>query len=917
MSLSSRSYWIRSCCFLACLAFCFFGPHVASAASNSIYMMSYFSNTTSGSDNNGASGLKLAYSLDGLSYHELNGGAGYVKDTINSSFMRDPSVYFCQDGVYRMVYTTGWSTTSFGYSESTDLLHWTTTSAVNIMSSVFGASVTWAPEIIYDSSNKNYVVYWSSNISGGDKSIYYTTTTDFKSYSSPQVLYNPGYTTIDADIVWNGSKYVMMLKDERNGYKYVYMTAGGTTVLGTYSTTGTSAVTTISGYDAEGATTVKVGDKWVTFVDRYSSGGICAWSSSDGMTTWKDSTSTVATPAYARHATVGTATYSTVEALITSSASTTVEIEFTGTAANADFATASNWFGGATPGAGQTPVIQLGNSVVMSKSPSGTFANLYVGQTGSGALTINGTAKVVVSGSIFLGSNALGCGTITQAGSSSVTANYYVSIGRYGTGTYRIQNGSFTVNNDLNIADILGSSGSLIIEGGSVTASQFFIGSGYSNGYSSGNAVGVVTQSGGTMAVTGSTEVIIGGRNTATGTGVGVGTYNISGGKFTSGSCNVFVGGTGTGTVNQTGGEFVAGQYLSIGRYGKSAGYYNISGGTLTQSNTNARIIVGESGTGTLTVSGSGLVDAVAVGLSNSSTAAGTLNLDGGTLQTASIADGGGTSKLNFNGGTLKAKSSTTSFLSGLDGAYVQAGGAKFDTNGYNVTVGQSLLTGVGSGADGGLTKSGLGSLTLNGSCAYTGATTISGGTLALGVSGSIISSSVIDVQTAGLFDVSSQSDFAIAANQILKGNGQVAGAVRVLGAVQPGESAGKLVLGDVTFASGSQLDIELSGLDAGVSYDVLKSSGTITFETGSRLIVAMADGFTPQVGASFDILDFTSVSGSFSSVLLPTLAGGLEWDTSKLYLNGTISVVPEPATCVMLFAAVVSAFFAVRRRAK
>ncbi len=42
----------------------------------------------------------------------------------------------------------------------------------------------------------------------------------------------------------------------------------------------------------------------------------------------------------------------------------------------------------------------------------------------------------------------------------------------------------------------------------------------------------------------------------------------------------------------------------------------------------------------------------------------------------------------------------------------------------------------------------------------------------------------------------------------------------------------------------------------------------------------------------SFDILDWSgSLSGKFSSIVLPTLGGTLVWDTSQLYINGILSV--------------------------
>ncbi len=738
--------WLRAGAFCASITLSFLVlfcalSNVGFCTDSTVYMFSYFSGTTT----DGADGLHLAYSLDGLSYHAVNNNAGIVKDTQSTPVMRDPYVTYCADGIYRLVYTTGrggaWGTTicsTIGYSESTDLLHWSTPTSITLP--ITNGEERWAPQIYYDSEKSQYMLYWSTRVgTTGQLDMYYSTTKDFKTFSTPTILFNGTLDhALDGDIVKVGDTYEMFLA----GYKTsTSLSVGGTNLYSGYSTSQTQLT---SGKASEGPSAININGTWIVYNDRYNDGIYSALISTDGLQTFTDATMSVSFPSGTRHGNVFTTTSSVAQALAVGTTYTMPEIEFTGTAANADFSTASNWFGGLTPTGSQTPVIQLGRTVVMSKSPSGTFSNLYVGQTGSGALTINGTAKVVVSGNIFLGSNALGCGTITQAGSSSVTANYYVSIGRYGTGTYRIQSGSFNViNNDFNIGDILGSNGSLVVEGGSVTASQFYVGSGYANGWTDGDAVGAVMQSGGTMAVSGSADVIIGGRNTATGSGCGVGTYNISGGVFNPGSCGVFVGGYGTGTVNQSGGTFNAKQALVIGRYSMSTGTYAICGGTLSQSSTSYRLTVGGSGAGTLTVSGSGLVDAAGgVRLSNSSASTGTLNLDGGTLQTTSITDGGGTSKLNFNGGTLKAKSSTTSFLSGLDGAYVQAGGAKFDTNGYNVTVGQSLLTGVGSGVDGGLTKSGSGTLTLTGNLTYTGATQINAGQIT--VAGTCTFSSVV-----------------------------------------------------------------------------------------------------------------------------------------------------------------------------
>jgi hypothetical protein len=78
---------------------------------------------------------------------------------------------------------------------------------------------------------------------------------------------------------------------------------------------------------------------------------------------------------------------------------------------------------------------------------------------------------------------------------------------------------------------------------------------------------------------------------------------------------------------------------------------------------------------------------------------------------------------------------------------------------------------------------------------------------------------------------------------------------------------------------------------------------------------VTLINGFVPQDGDEFDIMDFAGLSGEFSTLSLPALGGGLSWDTSDLYTSGTILVAPEPASAAMLLAGVVCTLL--RRRAK
>jgi hypothetical protein len=57
---------------------------------------------------NGEDGLHLASSDDGLTWNALRGGASFLTPTVGSKLMRDPCVVLGPDGVFHMVWTTGW-----------------------------------------------------------------------------------------------------------------------------------------------------------------------------------------------------------------------------------------------------------------------------------------------------------------------------------------------------------------------------------------------------------------------------------------------------------------------------------------------------------------------------------------------------------------------------------------------------------------------------------------------------------------------------------------------------------------------------------------------------------------------------------------------------------------------------------------
>jgi hypothetical protein len=108
-------------------------------------------------------------------------------------------------------------------------------------------------------------------------------------------------------------------------------------------------------------------------------------------------------------------------------------------------------------------------------------------------------------------------------------------------------------------------------------------------------------------------------------------------------------------------------------------------------------------------------------------------------------------------------------------------------------------------------------------------------------------------------------------------------------GVVNPGSSAGVLTIdGDYTQLAGI-LNIELGGASAG-QFDVLSVTGSA--KLGDTLAISLIDGYVPEAGVSFDVIDWGSLTRTFDVLQLPALPGSLNWDTSQLYITGALAVV-------------------------
>lgn len=512
---------------------------------------------------------------------------------------------------------------------------------------------------------------------------------------------------------------------------------------------------------------------------------------------------------------------------------------------------------GASVSAGSVDVgSQAGSGGTIELSGLGTSLAasdiLYVGNSGDGKLTLRDGASASAGGTVRIGEDAGSTGTVSLTGTGTMlSASDRLAVGNFGNGTLSILDGAkVDVFGLVGVGTESTSQGTLTISGQDsalTTTGPLAVGTG---------GIGSMTISDGATAS--SDGLIYVGVRPG-----GQGTVSLSGqGSTLSAGSTVYFAFAGTANVNVESGATVATQgQVSIGELAGSSGIVSVAGAGSSLTAGAGGLLVGNLGSGVLTVSngasvtsGEPIVLASQVGSQGElviGSAAGTAPGVAGAVEAPTVNFGAGTGKITFNH---------------TDSAYAFAPG--FSGSGsIDHLAGTTFFNGDGA--------------------AFAGTTTVQGGSL------------YVNQALGGTIGVQSGAT--------LGGSGSV-GALTVAsgGTVRPGAATSPgyqtlTVMGDYHAQAGSVHLAEINAAQPGQS-DLLKVQGTATLDPGSVLNIQFANtaaGFTP--GTRYTLLSADQgVTGTYTlSNSLPQLSAvlGLQagYDGQSAYVDVTqVRSLPE-----------------------
>lgn len=599
--------------------------------------------------------------------------------------------------------------------------------------------------------------------------------------------------------------------------------------------------------------------------------------------------------------------------------------------------------------------ISLGRSLTVNAVGGGMFLNGDISGVGALILGVNGAANAANAHTIS-GNNSFSGGLQTDG---NLLFNI-ASATAPGTGTWTIGPGNAFRSLDIDIDNTSGGALTLANNNAQNWSSFTFVGSDDMNMGTGGVTIldsqAIITVLNKKLTVGG----VISGAAKIVGNG-GAGTLELTGANTYTGA--TFVGGT-LAVTSLANGAVAS----NIGQSSNAAANLVLNRGTLQYTGTGAstdRLFTVGNGGGTIESSGSGALQFDATGaivstdtvtfattLFFTATPSTTISVGSTTSEnsTANLAVGQTISGVGIAPGTTITEilNAHQIVISQATTGIAASGSYTFGALDRTLTLsgtnsGINTIAGVLSNSASktlGVTKSGSGRWILSGTNTYTGATTITAGTLVLSTAGTnnIASSTTITVQSEAHLDVTGvSSGFTLASGQTIGGGGTVVGNLTVATAstLSPGNSPGTLTqTGNQTWLDGGNYNWQVydaAGL-AGSGYDTIVITGlldlsNLTAETGFNINLWSLSAIGPDVNGN--AMNFSETSQSWT--LVSTTGGITGFDSTDFSINtsavngtggfsnsfaGTFSVsvsgndlllnytvVPEPGTTALLVA--------------
>ncbi|WP_433583425.1 immunoglobulin-like domain-containing protein [Paenibacillus amylolyticus] len=301
------------------------------------YFFTYF--TGEGTSTGEQVYFALSNGNDPLNWRELNDGKPVLTSTLGEKGVRDPFIIRSPEGdKFYMIATDlkingngnwgraqTWGSRSIMVWESNDLVNWTDQRMVEVAPEEAGN--TWAPEIMYDKTTGEYIVFWASRMfedashtGSAYQKMMYSKTRDFYTFTEPQVYLDYGYSIIDTTMIEHEGKVYRFTKDEQNNGasapfgKMIFQEVGDSILDPTFKmiNQGVGNIKWV-----EGPTIFKsnTDEKWYLFVDEFGGRGYVPFETTNLASGVWTLSSNYNLPASPRHGTVIPITQSEYDAL--------------------------------------------------------------------------------------------------------------------------------------------------------------------------------------------------------------------------------------------------------------------------------------------------------------------------------------------------------------------------------------------------------------------------------------------------------------------------------------------------------------------------------------------------------------------------------------------------------------------------